>query len=87
MMSSETNDTKPKRTRNNRARQYIVEQEDGGCTGLWYRVAGEEEGVTSYPTGDRWILNHAVADTMYRISIVTDPVGVNIVTTETRTIK
>ena len=86
MMNSDTNDTKPKRTRNSRARQYIVERWDT-VSGYWDQVANKELGVTSYPTGDRWILNHAEADTMYRISIVTDPVGVNIVTTETRTIK
>lgn len=78
---------KPKRTRKMRDRQYIVEKLDDIVGDIWVRAADEEcGGIVSYSTADEWLSNHAKDGVSYRISIVTKPIRLKVVTTETRTL-
>lgn len=77
---------KPKRKKNARVRNYIIESLDDEESDSWTRVADEKNGgITSYATADAWLMDNANDGVPYRISIVTNPIIVSVVTTETRT--
>lgn len=74
-----------KRAKNPRGREYIVESLEDEPSDTWTRETKPEDNIDSYATADAWIMDNAMDSVPYRISIITKPVVVGVVTTETRT--